>query len=107
VKTVDVVATTVSYSDYHNKSLRLDIRYQQVYDTLPSYLKLIYSHDLVRHAPIIAVMKAYGPNYHDEEPKYYVLYYYPDQRDINITVDLTSENHCPLVQTTKTSGKLG
>jgi hypothetical protein len=109
----DVVATTVSYSDYHIPSLRFNVRHQQVYDTLPSYLKLIYSQKLVTNAPTIAVLKVYGPNYHSEEPEYYVLYYQTGQKTINITVDLTSENYCPLVQmlwhlveVNETTGKL-
>ncbi len=109
----DVVATTVSYSDYHIPSLRFNVRHQQVYDTLPSYLKLIYSQKLVTNAPTIAVLKVYGPNYHSEEPGYYVLYYQTGQKTINITVDLTSENYCPLVQmlwhlveANETTGKL-
>jgi hypothetical protein len=97
LQTTDAVATTVSYSNYDAKSLRFNIRHQQVYDALPPRLKLIYSHEL--GAPATAVLKIYGPNYHTEEPGYYVLYFHPGQKLINITVDLTSENHCPLVET--------
>jgi hypothetical protein len=96
---VDVVAASVSFSDYQIPSLNLDIRHQQVYDSMPSHLKLIYGYKPGTGAPTTAVMKIYGLNYLSEEPKYYVLYFYPDQKDINITADLTSENHCPLVQT--------
>jgi hypothetical protein len=105
-QTADVVATTVSFSDYQIPSLRFHLRHQQVYGALPSHLKLIYNHTFATDAPTIAVMKVYGPNYYSEEPKYYVLYYYPGQKEINITVDLTSENHCPLVQTNEITGKL-
>jgi hypothetical protein len=105
LKAADVIAITVSYNDYHNQSLRFAIRHQQVYDTLPSHLQLIYNQKLTSHAPIIAIMRAYGPNYYNEEPKYYVLYYYSDQKDINITIDLTSENYCPVVQATDIPGK--
>jgi hypothetical protein len=113
LKASDVVAATVAFSDYQIPSLNLDIRHQQVYDSMPSHLKLIYGYKLGTGAPTTAVMKIYGPNYHNEEPKYYVLYFRPDQKEINITVGLTSENHCPLVQTlwhsvqaTEASGKL-
>jgi hypothetical protein len=102
----EVAATTVSYSDYHVPSLRFDVRHQQVYDTLPSHIKLIYSNELTAFAPATAVLKIYGPSYRNEEPRYYVLYFHPFQEDINITVDLASENHCPLVQTTEASSKL-
>jgi hypothetical protein len=114
LKTSDVVAATVSFSDYQIPSLTFDVRHQQVYGSLPSHLKLIYGYKRGTGAPTTAVMKVYGPNHHNEEPKYYILYYYPDQKEINITLDLTSENHCPFVQTlwssiqtTETSGKLG
>jgi hypothetical protein len=111
----DAVASTVSYSDYHISSLIFDVRHQKVYGALPSHLKLIYSDKLIAtNAPTIAVMKIYGRNYYSEEPIYYVLYYYPDEKEINITTDLTSENHCPFVQTlwpsiqaAETSSKLG
>jgi len=99
VQTADVVATTVSSSDFHDKSLNFNVRHQQVYDGLPSHLKLIYSDKLVAYAPTTAVLKVYGPNYHSVEPEYYILYFHPGQKNINVTVDLTSENHCPLVQT--------
>jgi hypothetical protein len=110
----NVVAATVLYSDYHNQSLRFDVRHQQVYTgALLSHLRLVYNQKLVRTAPPIGVLKVYTLNYHNEEPQYHVLYYYPYQKDINITVDLTVENHCPLVQmlwhlveTTDTSRKL-
>jgi stress-induced morphogen len=95
----DVAATTVSFNDYDFQSLRFLLRHQQVYDTLPSDLKLIYSHNLATYAPAIAIMNVYESNYRRKEPEYYILYFYPDQKEINITVDLTSENHCPLVQT--------
>ncbi|CAF0932135.1 unnamed protein product, partial [Didymodactylos carnosus] len=76
-------------------------------------LKPIYISKLDIYVPTTAVFKVYGANYHQEEPNYYLLYFYPNQTDINITVDLTSENHCPLVetlwhlvQTTDQSGEL-
>jgi hypothetical protein len=113
LKASDVVAATVAFSDYQIPSLNLDIRHQQVYDSMPSHLKLIYGYKSGTGAPTTAVMKVYGPNYQSEEPQYYVLYFYPDQKEINITVDLTSENHFSLVQTLwssiqtiQTSGKL-
>jgi hypothetical protein len=99
LQTIDVVATTVSYSNYDDTSLRFNIRHQQVYDGLPSHLKLIYSNKLGENAPATAILKIYGPNYHTEEPGYYVLYFHHGQKMINITVDLTSENYCPLVET--------
>jgi stress-induced morphogen len=108
----DVAATTVSYNDYDFQSLRFILRHQQVYDTLPSDLKLIYSHNFATYAPATAFMKVYESNYRRKEPEYYILYFYHDQKEINITVDLTSENYCPLVQalwhlvqTIKTPGK--
>jgi hypothetical protein len=99
LQTNDVVATTVSYSDYDTEILRFNVRHQQVYGALPSNLKLIYSHEIDEYAPTTAILKVYGPNYYREEPNYYVLYFDPDEKGINITVDLTSENHCPFVQT--------
>jgi hypothetical protein len=113
LKLSDVAASTVSYNDYHDKLLSFTVRHQQVYRALPSNLKLIYSHTLAAYAPTIAVLKVYRLNYHNEEPKYHVLYFHALQKQINISVDLTSENHCPLVQTLwhlvqsiETSGKL-
>jgi hypothetical protein len=113
LKIADVVAMTVSYNDYYIPTLDFNVRHQQVYDTLPSHLKLIYSDKLAADAPTIAVSKVYGLNYHSEEPEYYVLYFQSDQKEINITADLTSENHYPLVQTlwyliptNRTTGKL-
>jgi hypothetical protein len=97
--TADIIATTVSFNDYEIPLLRFNIRHQQVYGTLPSQLELIYSHTFTTDAPATAVMKVYGPNYRNEESRYYILYFQPSQKDINITVDLSSENHCPLVQT--------
>jgi hypothetical protein len=104
LQTTDVIATTVSYNDYHDITLHSIVRHQQVYGTLPQYLKLMYNDKLSTYAPTAAIMKVYGSNYYKEEPKYYVLYFYfPRQREINITIDLTLENHCPFVQI---SGKL-
>jgi hypothetical protein len=113
IQASNVVAATVLYSDYDDQSLRLIVRHQQVYVGLPSNLKLTYSGELGTYAPTTAVLKVYGSDYRSEEPKYYLLYFYPDQREMNITVDLTSENSCPLVdklwdllQTNDTPGKL-
>jgi hypothetical protein len=99
LQTNDIVATTVSYNDYHNKTLSFNVRHQQVYGTLPKHLKLIYSNKFDAHAPTTAILKLYGPNYYRENPNYYVLYFHPRRKKINITIDLTSENNCPLVQT--------
>ena len=101
----EVIAATVSYNDYHDESLRFVIRHQQVYASLPSHLQLIYRQKLTPGAPIVAIMRTYGPNYLEEEPNYHVLYYYSDQKDINITIDLTSENHCPIIQPADLPGK--
>ncbi len=108
-----VIATTVSYNDYDKKTLHFNIRHQQVYDALPEHLKLIYSHKWGEYAPTTAILKVYGSNYYREEPNYYVLYFDPGEKKINITIDLTSENHCPFIQTlwylvegVQTSGKL-
>ena len=95
----DVVATTVFYCDYNPETLRFIVRHQQVYSGLFSKLKPIYIDKLDRYAPTTAVFKVYERNYNQEESKYYLLYFYPDQKNINITVDLTSENHCSLVET--------
>jgi hypothetical protein len=97
--TTDVVATTVSYSNYDEKSLHFNVHHQQVYRALSSHLKLIYSSKLGAHAPATAVLKVYGLNYRTEEARYYVLYFHSGQKMLNITVDLTSENHCSLVET--------
>jgi hypothetical protein len=102
----DVVATTVSYSDYDQRSFRFLVRHQQVYNTLPSHFQLIYSHKLNKYAPTTAILKVYRTNYHREQPDHYVLYFYPKEKVINIKVDLTSENRCPLVQSNETSSKL-
>ncbi|CAF2767092.1 unnamed protein product [Rotaria sp. Silwood2] len=113
LQTTDVVATTVLYSDYKVETLDFIVRHQQVYIGLPLGVKLIYSHKLATYAPTTAVLKVYGPNYHHQEPKYYLLYFHPDQKEIHIRFDLTLENYCPfvrtlrhLVQTTKKTGKL-
>ena len=99
LQTNDIVAATVFYSDYDPETLRFIVRHQQVYFGLIPELKPIYIGKLDRYAPTTAVFKAYKSNYDQEEPKYYLLYFYPNQKDINITVDLTLENHCPLVET--------
>ncbi|CAF1418976.1 unnamed protein product [Adineta steineri] len=99
LQTSDIVAMTIFYSDYDNKSLRFIDRYQQVYSGLFSELKPIYISKLDTYTPTIAVLKVYEKNYRQEEPKYYLLYFYPEQKEINITTDLTLENHCPLVET--------
>ena len=99
LQTADITAVTISYNDYDIPSLRFIMRHQQVYDELPSHLELIYSHKHLSYAPTTAVLKVYETNYKKQEPEYYVLYFYSHQKEINITVDLTSENHCPLVQT--------
>ena len=58
-------------------------------------------------------LKVYRPNYYSDEPEYYLLYLNPLQKQINITVDLKPENHCPLahilwhpVQEVESPGKL-
>jgi hypothetical protein len=95
----DVAAVTVFYSDYDDRSLRFIVRHQQVYSSFPAEIKPIYIGKLDIYAPTTAVLKVYGQSYRYEEPEYYVLYFYPYQKEINITVDLTSENHCALVET--------
>ena len=94
----NVVAATVFYSDYDLETFRFIIRHQQVYSGLFSELKPIYTGKVDKHAPTTAVLKLYSTNYNQEEPKYYLLYYHPDQKHINITVDLTAENHCSSVE---------
>jgi hypothetical protein len=96
----DIVATTISYNDISDRSsLIFNVRNQQVYRSLPSHVNLIYSHKLSAYPPMTAVLRIYRSNFHNEEPEYYILYFYYPPKKINITVDLTSENHCPLVQT--------
>lgn len=97
-QTFDVAAITVSYNNYDLQTLRFDIQHQQVYNTIPSYIKQMYNYKVGIHAPPIAIMKVYSPNYRNEEPNYYLLYFYRDEKDINITVSLTSENHCPIIE---------
>lgn len=94
-----VVATTISFLDYQIPSLRLDVRYRQVHSILPSHLKLIYSETSNQFAPSIALMKIYSDNYRIEQPRYSLLYYYPNQKRINLTVNLTSENKCFSIET--------
>ncbi|CAF3583830.1 unnamed protein product [Adineta steineri] len=89
----DILATTVFYNDYDQETLRFLIRYQQVYSSLHSQLKPIYIGKVEQYAPIMAIMKIYRLNY---ESEYYLLYYHPNKKTINITVDLTLENYCPL-----------
>ena len=47
----------------------------------------------------MAIMKVYGSNYHRDISQYYLLYIDGGLKNLSITTDLTSENHCPLVQT--------
>ena len=89
----DILATTVFYNNYDQETLSFIIRHQQVYSSLHSQLKPIYISKVDQYAPTIAIIKVYRLNY---ESEYYVLYYHPNKKNINITVDLTSENHCPL-----------
>ena len=95
----DVMEATVSFNDYLIQLLRLDMRHQQVYHNLPSYFELVYDDTLITSAPTLALMKIYQSSYRETGPEYYILYYQIDQKEINITVDLTSENYCPSVQT--------
>ena len=95
----DVRATTVSFSYSIKKTWILPVHYQQVFDTLPSRIQLVYDYHFVPYAPGFALIKVYGSNYHSELTKHYLLYLHIGQKGINITVDLTSENHCPLIQT--------
>ena len=99
VQTTEIIAVTISHNYYFLRTLTLDHRYQQVYKALPSRSTLIYTQKLTTTAPTIAYMKIYYRNYQHKELEYYLLYYLSDQKGINITIDLTSENHCPLVQT--------
>ena len=99
VQATDVAAITVSFSDYKIPFLHLDLRHQRVHGNLPSHLELMYDDTLGSNAPTLAVMKIYSSNARGTDPEYYVLYFQTDQNEINITIDLTSENHCPLVQT--------
>jgi hypothetical protein len=106
LQTNGIIATTISYNDYDEKSLRLIISHQQVYNTLPTHLQLRYTHKLTSYAPTMSALKVYGSNYRDEEPQYYILYFYPLQEKINITVNLTSENYCTLIQPNQMLSKL-
>ena len=51
-------------------------------------------------------MKVYELNDHIEQAKYYILYYQIEQKEIKITVDLTSENDCPLISNIELASKL-
>ena len=82
LQTSDVVATTVFYNDYDNRSLRFIVRRQQVYSRFLSELKPVYTGKLDTYAPPITVLKVYGQNYRHEEPKYYLLYYHLEQKEI-------------------------
>jgi hypothetical protein len=106
LQTSDIIATTISYNDFYDSLLRLTIRHQQVYNTLPSYFQLKYSHKLISYAPSMSFLKVYRSNYRDEEPQCYILYMIPLQNEINVTVNLTSENYCELIQPNQVSGKL-
>ena len=99
LQTTDVVATTVFYSDYEPSSLRFVERHQQVYASLPSELKLSYNNKVAQNAPRTAVLKVHRQNSFHKEAKYFLLYFYRNEKEISLTIDLTLENHCPLVQT--------
>lgn len=102
----DIIATTISYSDFHDATLRLNARHQEVYDALPSHLHLTYSQKVNYYAPSMSVLKLYRSNYRDEEPQYYILYFFPFRSKINITVNLTLENYCALIQPNQMLGEL-
>ncbi|CAF3331924.1 unnamed protein product [Rotaria socialis] len=107
LQTIDILAVTVMYNNYDNESLRFDVRHQQVYDGLPSQLRLINNDKVDPYVPRTAILKVYTSKYRSEEPAYYILYFLPFQENINITVYLTSERHCPLVKTTEIPGSSG
>jgi len=93
----DILAITVVYNDYQMPSLRFLPRHQQLYNQLPTSLTLVYSQKTSTYAPAIAFLKAYSSHSLDEESKYYILYYYPNNKTISISVNLTTENYCPLI----------
>ena len=89
LQTNNVAATTISFNDYHNKSLDFSVRHRQVYNTIPSHLTLIYNQKYSTNAPSLAIMKVYGLNYHSEGPKYYVfLYFYECKSDQKNNIDV-------------------
>ena len=97
LKPTDILGTTIVYNDYQIPSLRLTPRHQQVYNQLPTNLRLVYSQKTGTYAPSVAILKVYSSNSLDEEPNYYILYYYPNNKTISITVNLTTETYCPLI----------
>ena len=58
LRTTDVIASTVTYSNYDVNSLTFDVLHQQVYGSLPSHLKLIYSGKLGAYAPATGLFKS-------------------------------------------------
>ena len=94
-----VAATTISYADTMRLELGLAIRHQQLYHYLPSHVTLIYNQRTLPFAPVRGILKLYKNSYPDIELDYYILYHTGEKITLNVTVDLTAENHCPLVDT--------
>ncbi|CAF4638143.1 unnamed protein product [Rotaria socialis] len=98
---MNINALTIAFNNYHPKTFAFLMQHQQVHRNLPLQIQLAYSRKLIT-APTIGLLKVYGQNCEREEPKYFVLYFAVGRKDVNITVDLTSENYCPLIEGTDT-----
>ncbi|CAF1394347.1 unnamed protein product [Adineta ricciae] len=95
----DVVAATVASSDYDIRAVRFNTPLQKVYAGFPSELKLSYEEKVAPNAPIKAVLRVYEKSSVGKEAKYFLLYFQFNPKAINLTIDLTSESHCPPVET--------
>ena len=73
-ETADVRAATISYSYVDSETFQLSVRYQQVFETLPLEIQLIYDYRSYSNPRSIALMKVYGSNYHSGIAKYSLLY---------------------------------
>ena len=94
---MNISASTISFNNYDPRTLAFLIRHQQVHRGLPLQIQLAYARTLIT-APTVGLLKAYAKNYEVDEPKYFVLYFAAERKDVNITADLTSENYCPLIE---------
>ncbi|CAF5034635.1 unnamed protein product, partial [Rotaria magnacalcarata] len=97
LRPMNISALTIAFNNYNPKTFAFLMQHQQVHRNLPLQIQLAYSRKLIT-APTIGLLKVYGQNYEREEPKYFVLYFAVGRKDVNITVDLTSENYCPLIE---------
>lgn len=92
-----ILASTVQYYDIENmQTLKLVIRYQAVYDSISSSISLYHDQST---APFLAVIKLYETVSESKAPAYFILYIQQDVVSINMTSQLSNENHCPNVRT--------